>query len=42
MALVREKNGKRLHIKSRLMGESLVRKSLYDELETPPPVPALP
>ncbi len=36
MALVREKNGKRLHIKSRLMGESLVRKSLYDELETPP------
>jgi molybdenum storage protein len=36
MALVRERDGKRLHVKSRLMGESLVRKSLYDELETPP------
>jgi len=36
MSLVRERDGKRLHIKSRLMGESLVRKSLYDELETPP------
>ncbi len=36
MSLVREKDGKRLHIKSRLMGESLVRKSLYEELDTPP------
>jgi molybdenum storage protein len=36
MPLVRERDGKRLHVKSRLMGESLVRKSLYDELETPP------
>ena len=36
MSLVRERDGKRLHIKSRLMGESLVRKSLYNELETPP------
>jgi molybdenum storage protein len=36
MSLVRERDGKRLHIKSKLMGESLVRKSLFDELETPP------
>ena len=36
MALVREKDGKRLHVKSRLMGESLVRKSLYDDMEIPP------
>jgi molybdenum storage protein len=36
MALVREKDGKRLHVKSRLMGESLVRKSLYDDMEVPP------
>ena len=36
MSLVRERDGKRLHIKSKLMGESLVRKSLFDELESPP------
>ncbi len=36
MTLVRERDGKRLHIKSILMGESLVRKSLFDELESPP------
>ncbi len=36
MSLVRERDGKRLHIKSKLMGESLVRKSMYDELDTPP------
>ena len=34
MTLFREKDGKRLHIKSRLMGESLVGKSFIDELET--------
>jgi len=36
MSLVRERDGRRLHIKSKLMGESLVRKSLFDELESPP------
>lgn len=30
MALIREKDGKRLHIKSKLMGESLVSKTLLD------------
>lgn len=42
MPLIREKDGKRLHIKSRLMGESLVRKSLYDELDSPPQVKLFP
>ncbi|HPI92115.1 MAG TPA: uridine kinase [Deltaproteobacteria bacterium] len=42
MSLVRDKDGKRLHIKSRLMGESLVRKSLYDELQPPPQVRLFP
>ncbi|MDD5712219.1 MAG: uridine kinase [Smithellaceae bacterium] len=36
MALIREKDGRRLHVKSRLMGESLVSKTLLDELETAP------
>jgi molybdenum storage protein len=36
MALVRDRNGKRLHVKSRLMGESLVSKSFIEELEVAP------
>jgi len=36
MALVRERDGKRLHVKSRLMGESLVSKSFIEELEIAP------
>ena len=36
MALVREKDGKRLHVKSRLMGESLVSKEFIDQLEIAP------
>jgi len=36
MALVREKDGKRLHIKSKLMGESLVSKTLLDDLKVAP------
>jgi molybdenum storage protein len=36
MALVREKDGKRLHVKSKLMGESLVSKSFIDELDVAP------
>ena len=36
MALVREKDGKRLHVKSNLMGESLVSKSLMDEMKLSP------
>lgn len=36
MPLVREKDGKRLHVKSRLMGESLVSKSFLDSLEVLP------
>ena len=36
MALIREKDGKRLHIKSRLMGESLVSRSFFEELEKKP------
>jgi molybdenum storage protein len=42
MSLVREKDGKRLHIKSRLMGESLVRKSMFDELDEPPQIRLFP
>jgi molybdenum storage protein len=42
MPLVRDRDGKRLHVKSRLMGESLVRKSLYDELEMPPQLKLFP
>ena len=36
MALVREKDGKRLHVKSKLMGESLVSKEFIDKLEIAP------
>ena len=36
MALVRDKDGKRLHVKSRLMGESLVSKEFLDQLEIAP------
>ncbi len=31
MPLIREKDGKRLHVKSKLMGESLVSKSFMDD-----------
>ena len=36
MALVRERDGKRLHVKSRLMGESLVGQSFIEGLEVAP------
>jgi molybdenum storage protein len=36
MSLVREKDGKRLHVKSRLMGESLVSKSFLESLDVAP------
>lgn len=36
MALVREKDGKRLHVKSALMGESLVSKEFIAQLEIAP------
>lgn len=36
MALVREKDGKRLHVKSNLMGESLVSKEFIDKLDVAP------
>lgn len=36
MALVRDKDGKRLHVKSRLMGESLVSKEFIDQLDIAP------
>jgi molybdenum storage protein len=36
MGLVRDKDGKRLHVKSRLMGESLVSKAFIDNLEIAP------
>lgn len=36
MALVREKDGKRLHVKSTLMGESLVSKEFIDKLDIAP------
>ncbi len=36
MTLVRERDGKRLHVKSKLMGESLVSKSLMDGLPAAP------
>jgi molybdenum storage protein len=36
MALVRDKDGKRLHVKSRLMGESLVSKEFIDSLDIAP------
>ena len=36
MALVRERDGRRLHVKSKLMGESLVSKSFIEGLEVAP------
>jgi len=36
MALIREKDGKRLHVKSNLMGESLVSKEFIDNLDIAP------
>jgi molybdenum storage protein len=42
MPLVRDKDGRKLHVKSKLMGESLVRKSLYDELDEPPQIRLFP
>ena len=36
MALVRDKDGKRLHVKSRLMGESLVGRKFLEQLEIAP------
>jgi molybdenum storage protein len=36
MTLIRERDGRRLHIKSKLMGESLVSKSFVEGLETAP------
>lgn len=36
MALIRERDGKRLHVKSILMGESLVSQSLIEDLEIAP------
>ena len=36
MALVRDKDGKRLHVKSQLMGESLIGKDLVDEMKLAP------
>ena len=36
MALVRERDGKRLHVKSRLMGESLVGRTFMDGLAVAP------
>lgn len=36
MALIRERDGKRLHVKSKLMGESLVSKSFIEELQVAP------
>lgn len=36
MALIRERDSQRLHIKSRLMGESLVSESFIDSLEVAP------
>ncbi|MEJ2156268.1 MAG: uridine kinase [Desulfobacteraceae bacterium] len=36
MALVKDKDGKRLHVESRLMGESLVSKAFLEQLEIAP------
>jgi molybdenum storage protein len=36
MSLIRDKDGKRLHVKSRLMGESLVSKEFIDSLDVAP------
>ena len=42
MALVREKDGRRLHVKSKLMGESLVSNALLDSIEPAPQVRLFP
>lgn len=42
MALIREKDSKRLHVKSRLMGESLVSRKFIDGLEVAPQVRLFP
>jgi len=36
MALVHDQDGKRLHVKSSLMGESLVSKTFIDQLDIAP------
>src|SRR5512136_1827433 len=36
MGLIRERDGRRLHVKSKLMGESLVSKSFIEDLEIAP------
>ena len=42
MALVRDRDGRRLHVKSKLMGESLVSRKLIDELRIEPQVRLFP
>jgi len=42
MALVRDRDGRRLHVKSKLMGESLVSRTLIDELMIEPQVRLFP
>lgn len=42
MALVRDRDGRRLHVKSRLMGESLVGKDLAETLKVTPQVRLFP
>jgi molybdenum storage protein len=42
MPLIRERDSKRLHIKSKLMGESLVGKAFLKSLEYGPQFRALP
>lgn len=42
MALVRDRDGRRLHVKSKLMGESLVSKKLWEELPIAPQVRLFP
>jgi molybdenum storage protein len=42
MTLIRERDGRRLHIKSKLMGESLVSKSFAESLKTAPQVRLFP
>jgi len=42
MALIRERDGKRLHVKSKLMGESLVGKTFMDSLRVAPQVRLFP
>ena len=42
MTLIRERDGRRLHVKSKLMGESLVSKSFIDGLPIAPQKRLLP